>query len=157
MSVKWYDKSEWYGTCPLLSLGFLPVHAWCLTAPWSGPCSWPSSHHDTPAGPLWSAARSLTAPDRRHPQTAWGGMQQHVSATSKLMWSNVEKNKEVCHISVEIRQAHFSIMHIKNSSTWTPLSAVWPCCQDISWHCCHRGKPWRKREDQHWPGNGQRS
>ena len=36
--------------------------------------------------------------------------------------------------------------------TWTPLWAVWPCCQDISWHCCRPGRLWRRREGRHWPG-----
>lgn len=36
------------------STGFIiqSAHAWCLTAPWPGLCSWPSSHHGTLAGPL---------------------------------------------------------------------------------------------------------
>ena len=61
----------------------LPARAWCWTAPWPGPCSWPSSRPGTPAGPPWSAARSRPAPDRRRPQTAWGRRHKDFSGAVK--------------------------------------------------------------------------
>lgn len=68
----------------------LPAHAWCLTAPCSGPCSWPSSHRDTPAGPLWSGARSPPTPGRRRPQTACREMPQRSTAFKRHMKTRAE-------------------------------------------------------------------
>lgn len=150
----------------------LPVRAWCLTAPGPGPCSWPSSRHGTPAGPLWSAARSLPAPDRRRPRIAWRGMRQgFFSATSERhaedrVWKSNMAGHIFCRPQPKCRntprkwadrwkRGQVGVLHMQtlpSLGTWTPLWAVWPCCQDISWHCCRPGRLWRRREGRHWPG-----